>query len=161
MEDQVAVAVVGGRGRLQETLVRGSSDLEEGITVGAEGRNARRVERIQNCLAWVETAIVETVEIVVEIPLEGVAVVAVVAVATIQDPAPVASALHRHFTTTDRPRETVEVGMRLAAPGATLLGGIVDAGTCTAPHGSPTTPGHTMHALTTMGSRLDTLYCSA
>jgi len=158
MEDQVAVAVVGGRGRLQETLVRGSSDLEEGITVGAEGRNARRVERIQNCLAWVETAIVETVEIVVEIPLEEVAVVAV---ATTQGPAPGASALHRHFTTTDRPRETVEAGMRLAAPGATLLGGIVDAGTCTAPHGSPTTPGHTMHALTTMGSRLDTLYCSA
>ena len=108
MEDPVAVAVVGGRGRLQETLVRGSLDLEEGITVGAEERNARQVERIQNCLAWVETTVVETVEIVVEIPLEGVAVaVAVVAVATTQDPAPGASALHRHFTTMDRPKETV------------------------------------------------------
>ena len=94
-----AAAVAAGRDKQKETPMNVFLVLEEGTTVGAGGRSARSVERIQNYLVLVETIIVEIVETVMETLLEEAVAVVDITLAL------GASAPPKHFTAMERFKE--------------------------------------------------------
>ena len=106
--DPAIAAVVEGRGRHLETLMRGSSVLEEVIAAAVAERNDRQAEKIPSCSDWAEVTHVQIVLTVEETSMEEI--MEGLTVDSMEGPVedPNADAPHKPSITMDKPKETVE-----------------------------------------------------